>query len=272
MPSLSAYEQRRTQNIKENNAKLRTILGDFQLVPPVEKKKRVTASKSLRKRKKRKVTPSRRSRRTRGKPPPNYSEQVNIEAQEEKDLAARIKEEKKKGYRLKDGTWRGERFGEIKSVKEGTVFGHGDYQRLGRREMCDTGFFRPFVTPEWINPKKGCYAIILNNDNPESGSKDNGSTFEYAGAGGRHRGQNRTAPQSFHQSWASATNAALKKNYENKIPVRVIRGPKLRGKFGTRISGGGFRYDGLYLCTAARLKPNKRGLNTAMFTFEKIKK
>jgi len=43
----------------------------------------------------------------------------------------------------------------------------------------------------------GCYALILNNDNGLS--SDNGDEVVYAGGGGRHRGQNRSAPQSFHQ-------------------------------------------------------------------------
>ena len=30
--------------------------------------------------------------------------------------------------------------------------GAGDFQRKGRGEMMNTGFFRPFVTPEWSGP------------------------------------------------------------------------------------------------------------------------
>ena len=41
--------------------------------------------------------------------------------------------------------------------------------------------------------------MILNNDN--GNSRDEGLAFTYAGAGGRRRGQNRTAQQSFGQSW-----------------------------------------------------------------------
>jgi hypothetical protein len=48
------------------------------------------------------------------------------------------------------------------------VFGAGDYQRLGRQQMMESGFFRPFVTPEWCAPGVGCYSIILNNDNGAS--------------------------------------------------------------------------------------------------------
>ena len=97
------------------------------------------------------------------------------------------------------------------------------------------------------------------------------------------RGQNRTAPQSFHQSWSNVTNAALKKNCEKKLPVRVIRGPKLCGKHGTKASGGGYRYDGLYIVVKAEMrvcgggsgtkkrkeKKDGAGLRTAMFTLKR---
>ena len=95
--------------------------------------------------------------------------------------------------------------------------------------------------------------------------------IEYAGAGGRHRGQNRTAEQSFHQTWKSATNAALRRNQISGRPVRVIRGPKCRGPHGTAKSGGGYRYDGLYRVEVAELREmGRRRLKTAMFTLRRI--
>merc|ERR1712054_40153 len=122
--------------------------------------------------------------------------------------------------------------------------------------MSKTGFFVPFVTPEFVstssNPADaGCYAIVLNNDNGLS--RDMGDTIVYAGSGGRRRGQNRSAKQSFDQSWENLTNASLKANFEKQLPVRVIRGPKLDSKYGTGSGGGGFRYDGVYRVTKAEL-------------------
>ena len=135
--------------------------------------------------------------------------------------------------------------------------------------MSDTGFFRPYVTPEWMEPGEACYAIILNNDNGLS--RDDGSRILYAGSGGRRRGQNRTAPQCFHQSWDNVTNAALKLNCESGKPVRVIRGPKLVGGHGTAESGGGFRYDGLFKVTKAEMVARgPQALNTALFTLVKL--
>ena len=136
--------------------------------------------------------------------------------------------------------------------------------------MSESGFFFPFVTPEWCERNGACYALILNNDNGVS--KDNGDTIVYAGSGGRYRGQNRTATQSFDQTWKNVTNASLKRNFEEKRPVRVIRGPKLDSPHGTRSSGGGFRYDGLYNVIHADLVPTKWGkrmLKTAMFTLKR---
>ena len=78
---------------------------------------------------------------------------------------------------MADGLWSGERFGEISSVPVGTVFGGGDFQRLGRQQMMLSGFFRPFVTPEWCVPGVGCYSLILNNDN--GASHDRGDEITY---------------------------------------------------------------------------------------------
>ena len=135
--------------------------------------------------------------------------------------------------------------------------------------MSTLGFHQPFVNPEWCAPGVGCYSIIVNNDN--GASQDRGDTVMYAGSGGRRRGQNRTAPQSFHQEWDNVTNAALLLNHETQQPVRLVRGPKLRGAHGTAESGGGYRYDGLFSVDKAEMVRGTSGLRTAMFTLRKIK-
>lgn len=118
-----------------------------------------------------------------------------------------------------------------------------------------------------MDPNHGCYAIILNNDNGLS--TDNGDSIVYAGSGGRRRGQNRTAPQCFDQSWDNVTNAALRRNCEQGKPVRVVRGPKLATKHGTRRTGG-FRYDGLYDVVKAEMRSlGSSKLKTACFTLKK---
>ncbi|KAH0826997.1 PUA-like domain-containing protein [Lanmaoa asiatica] len=54
----------------------------------------------------------------------------------------------------------------------------------------------------------------------------------------------RTAGQSFDQSFEHKHNKALKRSVETGKPVRVIRGYKLRSKYGP---SEGYRYDGLYV-------------------------
>lgn len=255
--TVSAYEQQRLQNIARNEAML-TQLG---LATTSSALKPSTAKPKTKRPREEPKQPTRElSRRARALPVPTYTPgQHEAMAEEEKKADVEV------GRRLPDGTWLGERFGEIDGVPVGTIFGAGDYQRLGRQEMMESGFFRPFVTPEWVVPGEGCYSIILNNDN--GASTDEGDVIRFAGSGGRMRGQNRTAPQSFHQDWSNVTNAALRLNCESGNAVRVIRGPKLQGEYGTAASGGGYRYDGLYKVETAELVqlPGSK-LRTAMFT------
>jgi len=265
----SRYEAERQANIEKNQAVLASLgLLDpvaSGLLPPPKKSKPRPAS---RKRVRENVTPERTSMRAKKMPAPTY---VPPSAEKERDDTAKVrKAQQSQGFRLADGKWRGERFGEVQGIEVGTVFGAGDYQRKGRFEMSENGFFFPHVQPEWLDPELGCYSLILNNDNGLS--KDEGDRIVYAGSGGRMRGQNRSAPQSFDQSWDNLTNAALLLNHKTKRPVRVIRGPKLAGKHGTAKKGGGFRYDGLYHVTDAEMVPTgTRKLKTAMFTLERAK-
>jgi E3 ubiquitin-protein ligase UHRF1 len=186
--------------------------------------------------------------------------------QEKKEKAKSDAELRKHGYKVRrEGggglRWRGECYGLVDGVPVGTVFGAGDWQREGRKEMTDTGFHVPMVQPEFLEPNGGCYALILNNDN--GSSRDEGETVWYAGSGGRHRGQNRTAKQSFHQDWSNTVNSALKLTCEKRLPVRVIRGPKLSSKF--KPAEGGYRYDGLYNVEKAFMEVNSDRLKVCMF-------
>jgi hypothetical protein len=278
----SAYERARRANIARNESKLRELnLGALWRGArrQAEDEAALRRQRSSRRRQgsKRKraaelaKAPKRRSRRVkRMDPPPLYTP---VDATGEKqDEERRRGEEVAQGWRDgKSGLWRGERFGEVPGVPAGTVFGAGDFQRQGRFDMARTGFFKPVVTPEWIdNDTKEVFAVVINNDNGMS-NVSRFDVIEYAGAGGRHRGQNRTAEQSFHQTWKSATNAALRRNQISGRPVRVIRGPKCRGPHGTAKSGGGYRYDGLYRVEVAELREmGRRRLKTAMFTLRRI--
>ena len=250
---LSEYEQQRLRNMATNAAALEA-LG----IEPVAKTATTPPRPNKRSREPR--PPTRQSSRSRSLPVPAYTP-----GQDEVRRASEVED----GSRMQDGKWLGERFGEIHGVPVGTVFGAGDYQRLGRQEMMVSGFFRPCVTPEWCTPGVGCFAIIVNNDN--GASQDRGDSILYTGSGGRRRGQNRTAPQSFDQDWTNATNSALRLNFEAGEPVRVVRGPKLLGAHGTAESGGGFRYDGLFrVASAEMVRSPISGLLTAMFELRKV--
>jgi hypothetical protein len=241
------------------NKKVLQALGIEALIPEKKPKQQPRGKKRTRE-----TQPTRESRRARSLPVPVYTPGQD-EVLAEQARASEIEE----GSRMSDGLWSGERFGEIEGVPTGTVFGKGDYQRLGRQEMMTSGFFRPFVTPEWCVPGVGCFSVIINNDN--GASRDEGNSIMYAGSGGRRRGQNRTAEQSFDQDWDNVTNAALRLNFESGQPVRVIRGPKLVGPHGTAECGGGYRYDGLYCVASAEMvRSASTGLQTAMFELRKL--
>ena len=255
---LSAYELQRKETIAQNTAHLAS-LG----IEPLIKKGRTVGKRNVIG--KREPVKPRESARARKLPIP-----VCMPGQEDKVDESSLSDKIAQGARVQDGRWRGEVFGEVEGVEVGKCFGAGDYQRLGRQEMSDTGFFRPFVTPEWNHPNDGCFSLILNNDNGQS--HDEGDTVLYAGSGGRRRGQNRTAPQTFDQDWTNITNAALRRNHETGRPIRLIRGPKLLGAWGTAATGGGYRYDGLYRVAEAALVRTGMGgrLMTAMFTLHKL--
>ena len=264
--SSSAYERKRMANIAKNNAKLAELGLADGIVLPGELKRPAAAS---RKRKRApSAAPQRRSARAQRQPPEIYSAS-HVEADRAAQQAQRLAEQSS-GHRDANGRWRGERFGSVPGVPVGTVFGAGDYQRKGRFEMSGTGFHAGHVQPEWLDADgRGCYSLILNNDNGLS--QDSGRVFTYAGAGGRRRGQNRTAAQSFDQSWDSAVNTALRTSFQNQNPVRVIRGPKLASSGSTASSGGGFRYDGLFHVSKAEMvRTGAKRLLTCMFTLEKL--
>ena len=154
------------------------------------------------------------------------------------------------------------------------------------------------------NPTVGAWSVCFSG-----GYEDNidlGESFVLTGAGGRDlkgNGKNlRTAEQSFDQSFEHAMNGALKRSSETGKPVRVVRGYKtdcewapLEGE-STRLavlssflllskpclhsrsyvpdpscSSSGYRYDGLYKVTSARLIPSSvTGYKVCTFEFKRL--
>lgn len=265
----ASYESLRQQNIARNEEFLKNLgVAKYKISEMDGRSKRNKTS--TRKRKPLTSVPregSRKSSRTRNIAPSSVSPAPSLAPPKpaEDDLL-------QSGAKVLDADgsvrWRGECFGEVEGVKCGTVFGKHDYQRQGRKEMMETGFFLPFVQPEWLERHGACYSLILNNDN--GSSEDQGEIFTYVGGGGRHRGQNRTAKQSFDQTWDNLTNASLKKSCETGQPIRVIRGPKLLSPYCP--PNGGYRYDGLYKCTKAYMTPNEDGLKQCKFELRRLPK
>ena len=176
------YEQARQERMAQNKAMLDT-LGIENSIAGVASMQHKTAAHQQKKKKRQNtnVEVQRRSSRAKGITPTAEESISNVEG-----AAPASVQKEDEGEKLPDGTWRGERYGEVSDVVVGQVFGAGDYQREGRFEMSRNGFFVPKVQPEWLEPGKGCYSIILNNDNGLS--QDHGDTIVYAGGGGRHRG------------------------------------------------------------------------------------
>ena len=209
-----AYERARLANIERNERMLRELnLGALKRDMRREERQRAErrrgAAQRREKKRKRKAAaqPQRRSRRARRLPPPKYTPDNAVEDAREEEQ--RREEEVANGWRdAETGLWRGERFGEVPGVPVGTVFGEGDYQRKGALKchaLASSGR-SSHLSGSTITQRRFSL-LLLNNDNGLSDVSRYG-IIEYAGAGGRHRGQNRTAEQSFHQTWKSATNAA----------------------------------------------------------------
>jgi hypothetical protein len=146
---MSAYEALRVQNIASNHAKLASLglaslSNELKSQLPLTKPKQAAVTTTKRPRSDAsQQTPRRVSARAARLPAPVYNtveleraaSASEISLEEDTSAAkAKLAEEKRLGYRnnTKDGAWRGEAFGDVAGVAEGTVFGGGDYQSLGR--------------------------------------------------------------------------------------------------------------------------------------------
>ncbi|KAG8217906.1 PUA-like domain-containing protein [Butyriboletus roseoflavus] len=130
-----------------------------------------------------------------------------------------------------------------------------------REECSKDAIHAPWVGGIAPGPN-GAYSIALSGGYDDD--VDEGYAFTYTGGrdlkGTKAAPKNlRTAGQSFDQSFEHNHNKALKRSVETGKPVRVIRGYKLRSKYGP---SEGYRYDGLY---AVRKYWQEKGLNKGGF-------
>ena len=132
----SAYERARLVNIARNEAKLRELnIGAFK--NHIREQQEFKRRQRIRRKRKAPSTsptrPLRRSRRAKRQPPPALYTAHEADEERKQEESQRQKE-MSNGWRNNLGVWRGERFGEVPGVPVGTVFGSGDYQRVGRFE------------------------------------------------------------------------------------------------------------------------------------------
>ena len=144
-------------------------------------------------------------------------------------------------------------FGEIPGIKEGQWF-------EGRKEMMPTSFHRKWGSGIDGNSKEGTSAIVLSGGYEDD--KDEGDEIIYTGAGGNDPN---TGKQIADQGWKNPGNAGLLKNYDEGLPVRVIRGFNHKSKFSPK---SGYSYAGLYSVVDAWEETGKSGFKICRFRLE----
>ncbi|KAL7422902.1 UHRF1-like protein [Cryptotrichosporon argae] len=199
----------------------------------------------------------RRSLRARPAPTPNPgSPAVSVAERRTPTRHARI------GKRTEDP----KQFGHIPGVDVGTVW-------ATRMACSEAAVHAPTVAGISGNAVDGAWSIALSGGYADD--IDLGDAFTYTGSGGRDlKGTRsapknlRTAPQTSHQTFDNPLNAALKRSAETRLPVRVIRGPKLRGPFAPP---EGYRYDGLYIVERAWTAPGlTNGLLVCRYALKRV--
>ncbi|KAH7619306.1 putative Histone-lysine N-methyltransferase, H3 lysine-9 specific SUVH3 [Nannochloris sp. 'desiccata'] len=126
-------------------------------------------------------------------------------------------------------------------IKPGDAF-------IGRGELWLTGAHQQYFRGIDAAGKAPAYAIVLSGEYEDD--DDHGDYLHYTGEGGRVEGGVRQAKD---QTFESSGNAALKRNFELGVPVRVMRGAKSpEGEIS-------YTYDGLYCVTSAELMPGRSG-------------
>jgi hypothetical protein len=126
-------------------------------------------------------------------------------------------------------------------IKPGDAF-------TGRGELWLTAAHQQYFRGIDSAGKAPAYAIVLSGEYEDD--DDHGDYLHYTGEGGRAEGGVRQAKD---QTFDSPGNAALKRNCEQGVPVRVMRGAKSpEGEIS-------YTYDGLYCVTSAELVPGRSG-------------
>jgi len=132
-------------------------------------------------------------------------------------------------------------FGHPPGIKPGDAF-------TGRGELWLTAAHTQYFRGIDALKDKPAYAIVLSGEYEDD--DDHGDYLHYTGEGGRVDGG---VYQAKDQTFESSGNAALKRNFEQGVPVRVMRGAKSpEGEIS-------YTYDGLYCVASAELVQGRSG-------------
>ncbi len=146
-------------------------------------------------------------------------------------------------------------FGNPNNIQEGTIF-------KNRYDLIEAGLHRSTVRGIDGNASAGAAAIVISGGYEDD--YDLGDEILYTGEGGN---DSASGKQVGHQRWDSPGNAGLLNSMKSDYPVRVIRGWKHNSKFSPK---EGYKYDGLFCVTDARIVIGKSGYKICRFTLNKI--
>ncbi|KAF7981575.1 hypothetical protein HWV62_32608 [Athelia sp. TMB] len=131
-----------------------------------------------------------------------------------------------------------------------------------RQALCDSGVHNNvFAGIGKTSGQLGAASVVLSNKYEDD--VDEGEAVWYTGTGGRKDddgGWGGSGSQAMDQSFDHQDNAALRKSYENRSPIRLIRA--IQGS-----SGVYYRFDGIYDVTKADLVTGRSGYAICRFKF-----
>ena len=149
-------------------------------------------------------------------------------------------------------------FGEIEGISEGYILASlPEAARLNLIANPYKGISSGFDN----SGQYGADAIVLNGG--YESDRDYGDKIVYTGDGGNEPGSLKIVKN---QS-LNGRNKALVSSYENQLPVRVIRGSKLKSHFAPK---SGCRYDGIFQITDIVKELTEDNYIIYLFVFEKI--
>lgn len=142
--------------------------------------------------------------------------------------------------------------GEIPGYPPGTWFGN-------RRELASTGVHRENQRGICWIPKGPAESIVVSGGYEDD--QDWGDTILYTGMGGSKNGIQ------IRDQGLEYGNLALMRSFEQRTPVRVVRGSRAGSRFSP---AHGLRYDGLFRVTDAFYEPGRSGFRVWRFVLTAV--